>query len=62
MAGEAAVPDGFECPLTMDLMADPVVAADGQSYERAAIERWLADNATSPATGAAVASRALTVG
>jgi hypothetical protein len=29
----------------------PVQTADGQSYERAAIARWLAGHATSPATG-----------
>ena len=32
---------------------DPVVAADGESYERAAMEAWLADHgAVSPVTGA----------
>ncbi len=31
---------------------DPVVAADGESYERAAIEAWLSEHgAVSPATG-----------
>ncbi|EOD33780.1 hypothetical protein EMIHUDRAFT_229287 [Emiliania huxleyi CCMP1516] len=32
-------------------MVEPVVAADGQSYERTAIERWLATKSTSPLTG-----------
>ena len=32
----------FECPLTLELMEDPVVAADGNTYERAAIE-WAAE-------------------
>ena len=31
----------FLCPLTHQLMADPVVAADGHTYEREAIEQWL---------------------
>ena len=29
-------------------MVDPVIAADGHSYERAAIEAWLQDHDTSP--------------
>ena len=40
---------------------DPVVAADGESYERGAIEAWLADRgAVSPATGQPLPSRHLT--
>ena len=35
-------------------MVEPVVAADGQSYERSAIERWLATKSTSPLTGEAL--------
>ena len=29
---------GFECPITAELMHDPVIADDGHSYERVAIE------------------------
>lgn len=29
------------CPLTCDLFVDPVVAADGHTYERAMVEFWL---------------------
>lgn len=32
--------DGFECS-TPQVMRDPVIAGDGHSYEREAIERWL---------------------
>lgn len=32
-------------------MKEPVIAADGHTYERAAIEAWLLLNATSPVTG-----------
>ena len=35
-------------------MDDPVLCADGQSYERAAIAAWLAAHGTSPVTGAPV--------
>lgn len=31
-------------------MVDPVIAADGFTYERAAIEAWLTRRATSPMT------------
>ena len=29
----------FVCPITEELMDDPVIASDGYTYERAAIER-----------------------
>ena len=44
-------PADFICPITTEVMSDPVMAADGQSYERTAIERWLATKSTSPLTG-----------
>ena len=30
----------FYCPITQDIMTDPVLTVDGHSYERAAIEEW----------------------
>ncbi|PSS04478.1 U-box domain-containing protein [Actinidia chinensis var. chinensis] len=33
----------FYCPITMDIMVDPVETSSGQTFERSAIERWLAD-------------------
>ncbi|CAF3356308.1 unnamed protein product [Rotaria socialis] len=37
------------CPITQELFVDPVIAEDGQTYERAAIVRWLQNgNRTSP--------------
>ncbi|CAE8607045.1 unnamed protein product [Polarella glacialis] len=33
-------PISFCCPITQHLMQDPVAAADGQVYERTAIEEW----------------------
>ena len=32
-------------------MGDPVFTCDGQTYERTAIEMWLANHTTSPLTG-----------
>eukprot|EP01051_Picozoa_sp_SAG22_P007775 SAG22_NODE_560_length_9102_cov_54.310785_2_plen_160_part_00 len=43
--------DSFLCPVTVEIMREPVVCADGHSYERAAITRWFQDHDTSPATG-----------
>ena len=51
MAERGAPPPSFICPLTLELMTDPVTAADGHSYESAAIKQWLQSSALSPLTG-----------
>jgi len=38
------------CPITGKLMIDPVIMADGYSYERTAITEWLAVSNNSPIT------------
>eukprot|EP01126_Amoeba_proteus_P056760 TRINITY_DN717_c0_g1_i1.p1 TRINITY_DN717_c0_g1~~TRINITY_DN717_c0_g1_i1.p1 ORF type:complete len:624 (-),score=111.90 TRINITY_DN717_c0_g1_i1:373-2145(-) len=43
-------PESFRCPITQELMKDPVIDLDGNSFERAAIEDWLKRHATSPIT------------
>merc|ERR1711871_1351969 len=48
--GGVHVPDEFKCPISMELMSDPVTCVDGHSYERAAITTWLETNDTSPRT------------
>ena len=41
------------CPLSLEIFQDPVIAADGHSYERCEIEAWLArGKTTSPKTNA----------
>lgn len=40
-------------------MVDPVMAYDGHTYEREAIERWLKRQQTSPKTGEPLASTIL---
>lgn len=35
-------PKEFKCPITHSFMNDPVIAEDGQTYERFAIEQWFA--------------------
>jgi hypothetical protein len=41
-------PKSFLCPLTMDIMFDPVLDSDGNTYERLALMEWLKENRTSP--------------
>jgi len=45
---ERTIPNEFLCPITHELMNDPVCAADGYTYERKAIEEWLTKKQTSP--------------
>jgi len=54
------IPPAFVCPITQDLMLYPVVTADGQTYEREAIEEWLRGHDTSPLTGERLAHTGLT--
>lgn len=44
----------FQCPISYELMCDPVVMADGHSYEKSNIEAWLQHHDSSPMTGAAL--------
>jgi hypothetical protein len=53
-------PSELTCPITNEIMIDPVFTEDGQTYERAAIERWLSTHSTSPLTGKQLAHRNLT--
>ena len=58
------MPNEFLCPITSTLMVDPVIAVDGQSYERAAITQWFGNHARgvqvlSPITNQPLPSRAL---
>lgn len=43
-------PEAMRCPITCEPFRDPVVAADGHSYERSAIAEWLRKRETSPVT------------
>ena len=53
----AEVPHYFLCPISLEVMRDPVTLATGITYDRASIERWLfADgHATCPVTRRALA-------
>ncbi|EKX47443.1 hypothetical protein GUITHDRAFT_53498, partial [Guillardia theta CCMP2712] len=49
----------FSCPITMEVMSDPVTSCDGHTYERSSIETWFRQNASSPLTGAVLGSKSL---
>ncbi|XP_023806551.1 WD repeat, SAM and U-box domain-containing protein 1 isoform X2 [Oryzias latipes] len=54
-------PDHFLCPITRELMKDPVIAADGFSYERESIESWIrGKHKTSPMTNLPLRTTLLT--
>ncbi len=42
-----------------ELMVDPVIAADGHTYERDAVEKWLRCSSASPVTGLTLAGKEL---
>lgn len=49
--GSMRIPADFLCPLSLELMSDPVIVASGQTYERNYIQQWLDEgNATCPKT------------
>jgi len=58
--GQAKALPSFFCTITDELMQDPVCTADGHTYERAAIEEWLAGHDTSPSTGVELPNKNLT--
>lgn len=45
-----AIRQAGQCPIRHSLCEDPVVASDGQTYERRGIEPWLIRHGTSPIT------------
>jgi F-box and WD-40 domain protein 7 len=45
-------PQSFSCPISMEVMNDPVMIATGHTYERACIEKWLSSgHQTCPLSG-----------
>ncbi|KAM7263946.1 hypothetical protein ACFE04_001629 [Oxalis oulophora] len=55
------IPDDFRCPISLELMKDPVIVSTGQTYERSCIQKWLdAGHKTCPKTQQALLHTALT--
>ena len=47
------IPYHFRCPISLELMRDPVTVCTGQTYDRASIEAWVSTgNTTCPVTRA----------
>ncbi|GAY54914.1 hypothetical protein CUMW_160460 [Citrus unshiu] len=45
------IPYHFRCPISLELMCDPVTVCTGQTYDRPSIESWVATgNTTCPVT------------
>ncbi|KAK9748485.1 hypothetical protein RND81_02G060600 [Saponaria officinalis] len=54
------IPQEFLCPITLEIMTDPVIVATGQTYERESIQKWLDSNhRTCPKTGQTLAHLSL---
>jgi hypothetical protein len=49
----------FLCPITHEVMFDPVVTSSGHSYERSAIALWLRESNIDPKTGVRLTSKLL---
>lgn len=44
------IPESFLCPISHQIMKDPYVDSDGNSYDREHIMNWLTLHETSPIT------------
>ena len=42
--------DDISCPITREIMIEPVVLSDGHTYEKEAVKIWLREHNTSPKT------------
>ncbi|KAI8538937.1 hypothetical protein RHMOL_Rhmol09G0142200 [Rhododendron molle] len=60
-ADSPIVPDDFLCPISLEIMRDPVIVATGQTYERAYMQRWIdCGNTTCPKTRQKLQNHTLT--
>ena len=58
---EEPIPNEFLCPISLNIMKDPVLTSDGHTYERKQIERWLKTSKSkrSPMTNKKLTSKRL---
>ncbi|KAL8226582.1 hypothetical protein R6Q57_016414 [Mikania cordata] len=53
-------PEDFRCPISLELMTDPVTVSTGQTYDRVSIQKWLkSGNLICPKTGEKLSSTEL---
>lgn len=54
-------PDDFRCPISLEIMKDPVTLSTGHTYDRGSILKWFrSGNSTCPKTGERLKSKELT--
>ncbi|ONK75339.1 uncharacterized protein A4U43_C03F15810 [Asparagus officinalis] len=54
---EVSIPNHFRCPISLDLMKDPVTVSTGITYDRQSIETWFdTGNCTCPVTNQELAA------
>ena len=46
-----STPAHFLCPISGDIFKDPVIASDGQTYERKDIAKWIRQKGTNAVYG-----------
>lgn len=49
-SSQNSIPSHFLCPITLDIMKQPLMNRSGQSYERSAIISWVSKHGTCPLT------------
>eukprot|EP01051_Picozoa_sp_SAG22_P019246 SAG22_NODE_3494_length_1682_cov_2.278585_3_plen_196_part_00 len=52
-------PHEYMCPISQELMGDPVMTSSGQCYERAEIAKWLEKHQTDPLSNARLEDKKL---
>ena len=60
MPTDHQIPAKYLCSITGQVMIDPVIAADGYTYERESIDQWLKIHDTSPRTNIKLVHKNLT--
>ena len=48
------------CPISLEVMKDPVITPDGHTFDRAPLEQWLSTHSTNPLTNRPLNSNSLT--
>ena len=59
LVNEDEIPEQFICPITQNIMSDPVKTVDNFIYDKFAIERWFRTHTSSPCTGLHLNDRSL---
>ncbi|KAJ7568771.1 hypothetical protein O6H91_01G047400 [Diphasiastrum complanatum] len=54
------IPARFLCPIVQEVMADPVIVADGYAYDSVATRKWFEEHNTSPLTHISLEHKRLT--